>query len=122
MYEVTTEKRSFLGSFLEKLSDNIDLTPTQQELAVKRYEVIGEWLASDDSPLAKYKPKIMPQGSFRTGTAVRPANEDCEFDVDLTCILLGSLPDIQKSLKALVGKRLQTHCDKYTLTLTQKRR
>lgn len=122
MYDITTQKRSFMGNFFERLSDNIDLTKTQQETAVARYEVVGKWLASEESPLAKFNPRILPQGSFRTGTTVRPANDECEFDVDLTCILEGSLPAIQKALKELVGARLNKHCERYELKITEHRR
>ncbi len=122
MYDITEQQSGTLGSFFEKLADEIDLTKTQQEIAIKRYEVIGEWLAAEDSPLNKFNPRIISQGSFRTGTAVKPPNRECEFDVDLTCILEGCLPDIQKALKELVGERLEGHCARYELTLSEHRR
>jgi hypothetical protein len=122
MFDTSIQKLAYLGEFLESLSDNIDLTPTQQKVAVERYNVVGEWLAQEGSPLAKFDPRIIAQGSFRTGLAVRPVNDECEFDVDLTCILNGTLPDIQKALKEMVGKRLNGHCERYELVLEERRR
>lgn len=76
------------SKILEKIAANLDITATQYQLAVQRYEAVGNWLDADNSPLKPYKPKITPQGSFRLGTVIKPLLEGEEYDVDLTCKLL----------------------------------
>ncbi|MGK0365919.1 MAG: hypothetical protein ACI85O_002989 [Saprospiraceae bacterium] len=97
---------------LEALADNLDISPTQIAEAKSRYNAVGEWLAKEDSPIAKYKPKIYPQGSFRLGTVIKPMSEEDEFDVDLVCRLLLNTQNVtQEALKKMVGDRLKEHSD-----------
>jgi hypothetical protein len=121
MINLTMEEKLQLGNILEKLAESLDLTESQYKLATERYKAVGEWLSSDDSELSVFNPKIKPQGSIRTGTPVRPINENDEFDVDTTCYLEQSLPSCQKTLKSMVGKRLKDN-DTYKKMSEEKRR
>ena len=56
----------------------LDISAEQYELAVRRYEDIGQWLVTQGIG----DPDVYPQGSFRLGTVVRPTNNS-DFDIDL---------------------------------------
>lgn len=118
---LTFTERHQLSSVLETLADNIDLTETQYQDAIDRYEAVGGFLSHPAGSLAIYKPRLVPQGSFRIGTVVRPDDDDCEFDVDTTCWLNINLPTQQKHIKSLIGNRLRSH-ETYRKMLEEKHR
>ncbi len=110
------------SKILEKIAENLDITATQYQLAVQRYEAVGNWLDADNSPLKAYKPKITPQGSFRLGTVIKPLLEGEEYDVDLTCKLHILKETItQQMLKKMVGDRLKEN-DNYNRMLSPEKR
>ena len=74
------ERVLHFDSVTDALFHEIDITPTQYELARSHYEAVAKCLieggvASD----------VYPQGSFAFGTVVRPYKEgkDADFDIDL---------------------------------------
>ena len=71
------------SSVLEEVAAALDIPENYYELAVKRYESIGEWLEREGSIVAQYNPLIYPQGSFLLGTVTRPISEKDEYDLDL---------------------------------------
>ena len=85
-----TEKEKQLSIWLSQIADELNITPTMLDKAVKSYTAVGTWL-SDGIP---YNVKITPQGSMNLGTVVRPITEKDEYDVDLVCLLKngGMLP------------------------------
>lgn len=101
-----------LGPVLESIARDLDIPPSKYKEAVERYEAVGRWLDTENSPLARYQPSIYPQGSFRLGTVVRPVRggTNADYDIDLVCEL-----GIQKrsitpgDLKGLIGDRLKAH-------------
>jgi len=96
------------NSFLENLADVLDLTETQLKQAKDSYEAVGRYLLSDRSPIAKYNPKVYPQGSFRLGTVVKPIADEDNFDVDVVCLLENWTDGTsQKQLKEAVGDALK---------------
>lgn len=99
-----------ISEYLEELGKELDITKTEHENIVKSYEAVGDWLSSDSSSLAKFSPKILPQGSFMLGTIVRPVNEEDDIDIDLVC-KLEKKPQYwtQKDLKKEVGDRLKSN-------------
>lgn len=107
MINLTLEEKEQWGNILANLADSIDLTEAQYKLAIERYQTIGKYLSDENSLLAWMKPNIKLQGSLRIGTPVRPVHEECEFDVDLTCLLQAKLPINQSELKSLVGRQLK---------------
>lgn len=107
------------NDFLESLADVLDITQTQLEQAKTSYEAVGSWLSGDTSPIAKYKPVIYPQGSFRIGTVIKPIADEDNFDVDVVCLLKDLPAGIsQKDLKQMVGDALKSN-DVYKKLLRQ---
>ncbi|MEO9484053.1 MAG: nucleotidyltransferase [Ekhidna sp.] len=103
------QKRQF-NEILQFLGESLDITQTQFDAAVRSYNVVGEWLSSPESQLYRYRPEILPQGSFMLGTMIRPINEDDDLDIDLVCRLEGKQSSwTQADVKAIVGNRLADH-------------
>lgn len=98
-----TEKEKQINIWLNQIADELNITPTMLDKAVKSYTAVGTWL-SDGIP---YDVKITPQGSMNLGTVIRPITEKDEYDVDLVCLLKngGMLP--LGRVKGLVGDRLR---------------
>jgi hypothetical protein len=111
------------SKILEKIAENLDITPTQYEQAKSKYEAVGKWLEDDNSSLKRFRPQISPQGSFRLGTVIKPLLGHEEYDVDLTCklhILKGSIT--QQLLKKMVGGRLKENDNYKRMLALEKRR
>jgi hypothetical protein len=81
-----------LSSILEYLAVGLQLSDTQDERARSAYRGVTEWLAADESQVARFDPQLFPQGSLRLGTTVRPIKR-CEFDLDVVCVV--HLPQAQ---------------------------
>ncbi|SHL97186.1 nucleotidyltransferase [Mucilaginibacter sp. OK098] len=113
--------RQQAGTRLEQLARSIDLTESQYRDAIERYEAVGRFLADPSGSLAIYNPRLVPQGSFRIGTVIRPDHEECEFDVDTTCWLMINLPDSQYRIKQLIAHRLNQNAN-YQRMLKEKHR
>ncbi len=99
-------------SVLNELAESLDIPPAKYRIAVERYEAVGRWLDSPDSPLCSYHPHIYPQGSFRLGTVVRPvrSGQEADYDIDLVCELGAGASRIDPGmLKNLIGDRLKAH-------------
>ena len=58
-----TEKEKQLSIWLSQIADELNITPTMLDKAVKSYTAVGTWL-SDGIP---YNVKITPQGSMNLG-------------------------------------------------------
>jgi len=105
---LTIEQKKQFTEIFEELSNNLDISETQHNNAVKSYQAVGNWLAHENSILAKYKPQILTQGSFLLGTVIQPINDTDDIDIDLVCELTGKNNDwTQKDLKRIVGERLK---------------
>jgi len=97
-----------LNEIIEELMSNLDITESQYKTAVRSYQAVGDYLASEQSALYPYNPEILPQGSFLLGTMIKPIQRDDELDVDLVCRLEGKNHDwSQFDLKKIVGARLK---------------
>ncbi len=114
------ERRS-AGEWLKKLGAAIDLTERQYQDAVNYYQEVGQFLSDAGGSLGIYKPALVPQGSFRIGTVIRPERNGGEFDVDATCRLQIALPERQSFIKQLVENRL-LDSSKYRNLLKEKHR
>jgi hypothetical protein len=105
MLESAEEIISFLftGAVTE-----LDIPDALSELAVIKYEEVGNWLGKTGGE----DWAIYPQGSFRLGTVVRPPDPDGEYDIDLVC-LWGAAPGdlIPAVLKDKVGFMLTDYMD-----------
>lgn len=115
-----SKRRDLMDRFLYEGSKELDLTPTQYQKAVSRYEAVGEYLDALGSPLKPYSPEIFAQGSMALGTTVKPIGRD-EFDIDLMCQLEISSNEIPEHVKRIVGERLRSH-EQYRKMLLEKNR
>lgn len=92
-------------AFLQALVEEIQVPRSRYEQAEKSYNAVGDHLNRDGGPLAQHDPQIYVQGSFRLGTAIRPANDGDEYDIDLVCELKLTTRDVtQEQLKRAVGE------------------
>jgi hypothetical protein len=108
IHEFASYKRSALVRALDRLCQELELSPSRYDEARQRYESVGGWLAGSENRFLSVA-AVYPQGSIAIGTTVKPLNQT-EFDVDLVCFLptIGatSSPAV---VKALVGDRLKEH-------------
>lgn len=120
---MNTHTEQEYSKLLEKIAENLDLTPTQYGIATRSYQAVGGHLDADDSMLKPFRPQIIPQGSFRYGTVTKPWLDGEEYDIDLTCklfILESSIS--QEYLKKLVGDRLKENADYRRMLAPERRR
>jgi hypothetical protein len=75
-----------LDYLLAQVAESLQLTRSQVELMTQNYESVSDWLAAPGSPLARWRPRIYPQGSVAIQTTVRPLERD-EYDLDFVCEL-----------------------------------
>lgn len=75
-----------LDYLLTKVAESLQLTTTQVDLMTQNYESVAAWLAAPESPLARWRPRIYPQGSVAIQTTVKPLARD-EYDLDFVCEL-----------------------------------
>ncbi len=102
---IIARKMQLIG-ILERLCQEIELTDAQLELARRRYEGVGDWLASATDPILRAL-AIYLQGSTALGTTVRPLGRN-EHDVDLIALARqGSANYSPVTIKLAVGHRLR---------------
>lgn len=90
-----------------KLVNSLDITPTMYKNAVDKYSALAKLLQSHGIEC-----DIYPQGSFATGTVVRPINKD-GYDLDVICELSKSKDNTSaKEVKESVGAIITNH-EKY---------
>ena len=91
--------------YLEALAEELAIPPGRYEQAVARYESFGKWLHRDASTVKQYDPQVYSQGSFRLGTAIKPDDENGQYDIDSVCELqaLNKTHLTQLQLKQLLG-------------------
>lgn len=107
---LTIEQKKQFSDILEELGKELDISESQYDNAVRSYQYVGEWLSEDDSPLAKYSPEILPQGSFLLQTMIKPILEEDELDIDIVCKLEKIQAGLtQYTLKQMVGDRLKAN-------------
>lgn len=105
---LTREQKQQFSEILDELGQTLDISETEFNAAVTSYNAVGNWLSSENSALAPYKPEILPQGSFLLGTAIKPISEKDDIDIDIVCKLSGKNPNwTQENLKEIVGNRLK---------------
>lgn len=98
-------KKQLIG-VLERLCQEIELTDAQLDLARRRYQGVGDWLASATDPILRAL-TIYLQGSTALGTTVRPLGRN-EHDVDLIALARQGSPHYSPvTIKLAVGRRLR---------------
>ena len=99
-------------TFLERVANEIDISPSKYQDAVNRYQAVGRWLDAGMYPGCVGGLDIYSQGSFRLGTVVRPIRNGIEasYDIDLVCQMpLHKEITTPQVVKRLVGERLREH-------------
>lgn len=85
---ITAQPVGTLDDYLNRICEQIQLSETQFNTAVKRYRRVGEWLTEKDTPLDRLSPDIFPQGSMLQRTTIRPmrlGQDVVPFDIDTVC-------------------------------------
>ncbi len=78
-----TQKEQELGNLLDRIADELNITPTMMEKAIQSYQAVGEWIGDG----LDYEVVIKPQGSMNLGTVIRPIDDSDDYDMDLICLL-----------------------------------
>ncbi len=99
---------------LNNLADSLEISESAFRKAQRRYENLAEWLNRPESEVVKYSPAIYSQGSLKLGTAIKPINEDDEYDLDSVCLCEDLSVDkiSQKKLKDLIGYEISKYVEK----------
>lgn len=106
---VQNMRQGEINKILTKMAEILDISTTQYEDAVSKYQAMANYLGQDPN-IGIYSPELYPQGSFGLGTMVKPITDKDEFDIDLVCELkLGNTKIFsQEHLKNLIGNRLKS--------------
>lgn len=92
-----------LNSILEKIVQEIAITPAMIDKAVKSYEAVGKWIGDGVS----YDVQVSPQGSMNLGTTIKPITDKDDYDIDLVCMLKNGQGLDAEEIKNIVGDRLK---------------
>jgi hypothetical protein len=99
-------KKAYLSQLYNQIADELNISDTMTEKAMKSYNAVGTWLGDCEPGLDI---KIMPQGSFNLGTVIKPLSDTDEYDIDLVCLLKNGSSLSEADIKNIVGKRLKEH-------------
>ena len=97
---------------LENIIELLELPDSAYEKAKDRYENLGAWFDRDESLLKDNDIHIFPQGSFRLGTAIKPLDNEEEYDLDLACKVrtgISKSTHTQEQLKEMIGLELELY-------------
>lgn len=100
---------------LEDLAESLQIPESHLEAAQRSYQSVGEWLHREESEVRDADPQVYVQGSFRLGTAIRPASGG-DYDLDLVCELSFSKSKVtQAELKAGLGRELKAYAKRHQM-------
>ena len=100
---------NLLASILDRIGALLDVPLADQERAIARYDDLAAWLAANEPGRADVH--VYPQGSFRLGTVVRPAELSKDFDIDLVFLRdLARTSVTQDELRRRAGELLVRYC------------
>ena len=111
------ESKQNIDKMLRKIGKEIEISKTEHEKAVKSYNAVGTFI---DNNIPQYDIKIVPQGSFRLGTVIKPITDEDEYDIDLVAIIDHKFLSA-KELKNIVGDALKSS-DRYSEKLVEGKR
>jgi hypothetical protein len=117
-----TSSYGALDVMLADVAVRIQLTPTDYQLGVERFETINEWMDREDSPLHGKIELFYPQGGFMIGATVARHSTDSEFDIDVMAQINWptnfdpeyALATTHASIKGERGSRYHEMCDRKT--------
>src|ERR1039457_5574864 len=78
-----TASYSVMDVMLADIAVRIQLTPTDYQAAIERFDAINEWMDRADSPLHGRIELFYPQGGFMIGATTARHTTDAEFDLDV---------------------------------------
>ena len=108
---------STVNSLLQLVLSEIEIPRSYYEKAVARHRSLGEWLCRPDSAVAVFSPVVVPQGSFRYGTVVRPVVQTQKYDLDnVTMLQIAKTQMSQKDLKHLYGSEIKAYAIAHNMT------
>jgi hypothetical protein len=61
----------------------IQLSPSQYDIAVSRYQTIAKWLERSGSSLAGLVTRLYPQGSMSIGATISSSMDSEDYDIDI---------------------------------------
>ena len=111
------ESKQNVDKMLRKIGKEIEISKTEHEKAVKSYNAVGTFI---DNNIPQYDIKVVPQGSFRLGTVIKPITDEDEYDIDLVAIIDHKFLSA-KELKNIVGDALKSS-DRYSEKLVEGKR
>lgn len=100
------EQKNYINKLYEYIVDEISISDTMLDKAIKSYDAVGKWLGDCDPSLDV---KIMPQGSVNLGTVIKPISDEDDYDIDLVCLLKNGGEMKASEIKEIVGRRLKEH-------------
>ena len=69
---VATTRLTQLDDLLARISQRLQLSPTDYVRVEQSYRAVTGWLRAKESPVARFLPDIYAQGSFKIRTTVKP--------------------------------------------------
>jgi hypothetical protein len=92
-----------LDVMLADIAVRIQLSTTDYETAIRRYETISAWIDREDSPLRGRVELVYAQGGFAIGATVARHATDDEFDIDcMAQVILPANVDPEHPLRVLI--------------------
>ncbi len=108
---------STVNSVLRLVLTDIEIPRSYYEKAVARHRSLGEWFCRPESRLVGFAPVVVPQGSFRYGTVVRPVVPTQKYDLDnVTTLQIAKTRMSQKELKNLYGAEIKAYAIAHQMT------
>jgi hypothetical protein len=110
-------ENSAVNTLLQSIVKAIEIPGSYYERAVARHRSLGEWLCRPESMVAAFAPAVVPQGSFRYGTVVRPLLATHKYDLDnVTTLQIAKTRMSQKELKNLYGAEIKAYAIAHKMT------
>jgi len=114
---MTMVESTAVNSLLQLILSDIEIPRSYYEKAVARHRSLGEWLCRPESTVAAFSPVVVPQGSFRYGTVVRPIVQTQKYDLDnVTTLQIAKTQMSQKDLKHLYGAEIRAYAIAHSMT------
>ncbi|MEQ8399295.1 hypothetical protein [Thalassobaculum sp.] len=99
-----------IDDLLEDLVAELQVPQSSYEQAERSYKSLGDWLHRPNSSLRDADPDVYVQGSFRLGTAKKPASEADSYDIDMVCRVEYAKTDLtQAELKRRLGVEVKAY-------------
>ena len=70
---------------INALADTIEIPAARYDSAERSYRSVSRWLSRPSSYFVNMDADVYTQGSFQLGTAIRPLNDEEQYDLDIVC-------------------------------------